>query len=60
MTRRLIFLMGALAGAQRLAGQSPEQRAVDYLAQEVPRWSRENGCFSFSPPGFECYHIRYE
>lgn len=22
------------------------QRAVDFLAREVPRWSRENGCFS--------------
>jgi hypothetical protein len=26
--------------------QSPEQRAIDYLAGEVPRWSRENHCFS--------------
>ncbi|MGH9657312.1 MAG: hypothetical protein ACRD96_02150, partial [Bryobacteraceae bacterium] len=26
--------------------QSPEQRAIDYLSREVPRWSRENGCFS--------------
>jgi squalene cyclase len=24
----------------------PEQRAVDYLAREVPRWSIENKCFS--------------
>ena len=29
-----------------LAAASPEQRAVDYLAVEVPRWSRENHCFS--------------
>jgi hypothetical protein len=29
-----------------LAAASPEQRAVDYLAREVPRWSRENHCFS--------------
>jgi hypothetical protein len=29
-----------------LAGAAPEQRAVDYLVQEVPRWSRENHCFS--------------
>ena len=29
-----------------LAGPTPEQRAVDYLVQEVPRWSRENHCFS--------------
>src|SRR5438876_10665536 len=32
--------------AQSLAAQSPEQRAVDYLARETPRWSKENGCFS--------------
>jgi hypothetical protein len=29
-----------------LAGATPEQRAVDYLVQEVPRWERENHCFS--------------
>jgi hypothetical protein len=29
-----------------LAGATPEQRAVDYLVQEVPRWSRQNHCFS--------------
>ncbi len=25
---------------------SAEQRAIDYLAREVPRWSKENHCFS--------------
>ena len=25
---------------------SPEQRAVDYLATEVPRWVKENACYS--------------
>src|SRR5437773_8697281 len=25
---------------------SPERRALAYLAQEVPHWSRENKCFS--------------
>jgi hypothetical protein len=25
---------------------SPEQRAVDYLAREVPRWAAENHCYS--------------
>jgi hypothetical protein len=25
---------------------SPEQRAIAYLAEEVPLWSKENGCFS--------------
>ncbi len=28
------------------AAASPEERAVAYLAREVPRWSRENHCFS--------------
>ncbi len=29
-----------------LAPAGPEQRAVDYLAGEVPRWARENHCYS--------------
>ena len=29
-----------------LAAASPEQRAVDYLLQEVPKWARENHCYS--------------
>src|SRR5262245_61006699 len=28
------------------AAASPEQRAVDYLAREVPRWASENHCHS--------------
>ena len=28
------------------ARPTPEARALHYLIQEVPRWSRENGCFS--------------
>jgi hypothetical protein len=28
------------------AGPAPEARALGYLAREVPRWSRENGCYS--------------
>src|ERR1700683_877875 len=35
--------MIALALAFQLAAT---QRAIDFLAREVPRWSRENGCFS--------------
>lgn len=27
-------------------GQTPESRALSYLAHEVPRWPRENGCMS--------------
>lgn len=29
-----------------IGAQTPEQRAVAYLARETPRWSKENGCFS--------------
>jgi hypothetical protein len=29
-----------------MAAVTPEQRAVDYLAQEVPKWARENRCYS--------------
>jgi hypothetical protein len=25
---------------------TPQQRAIDYLSREVPRWSRENHCYS--------------
>jgi hypothetical protein len=28
------------------AQTTPEQRAIAYLVQEVPRWSKENACFS--------------
>ena len=35
-----------LFAAQTITEQTPEQRAVGYLAREVPRWSKENGCFS--------------
>jgi hypothetical protein len=40
----------ALVVVPPMAGQqpppSPEQRAIAFLAGEVPRWSRENNCFS--------------
>jgi hypothetical protein len=36
-------MIAALALALQLAAA---QRAVDFLAREVPHWSRENGCFS--------------
>ena len=26
---------------------SPEQRAIEHLSREVPKWSRENHCFSY-------------
>ena len=28
------------------AAASPEDKAIDFLSREVPRWKRENGCFS--------------
>jgi hypothetical protein len=36
----------ALPVAFLLAASAPLQRAVDYLAREVPRWSTENHCYS--------------
>jgi hypothetical protein len=35
-----------LAQALSALQQTPEQRAIAYLAREVPRWSQENNCFS--------------
>src|SRR4051794_31423469 len=29
-----------------LAAATPEQRAVDYLAVETPKWAKENHCYS--------------
>ena len=43
MVVRFVWL---LASALAICAQTPEQRAIDYLTVEVPRWSRENGCFS--------------
>lgn len=43
LTAHLLLAFATLAFA---APPSAERRAVDYLAREVPRWSRENHCFS--------------
>jgi hypothetical protein len=40
------LLISTILLATTLAAQTPEQRAVDYLARETPRWSKENGCYS--------------
>src|SRR5258708_1637018 len=40
------FAIASALAAQVFAAQTPEQKAIDYLAAEVPRWSKENGCFS--------------
>jgi hypothetical protein len=42
----ILFLTVAAPGAAPPAAASPEQRALAYLAREVPRWSRENRCYS--------------
>jgi hypothetical protein len=42
----LLVILG-LPGAEREAQRAtPESRAVAFLTREVPRWSRENHCFS--------------
>ncbi|MGP0066516.1 MAG: prenyltransferase/squalene oxidase repeat-containing protein [Isosphaeraceae bacterium] len=51
MSGRLSWLMLALGSAAAVAGAeparpSPEARALAFLAREVPRWSRENHCYS--------------
>lgn len=41
----MVHIIG-LSGLLLWMAAGPEQRAVDYLAQEVPKWSRENHCYS--------------
>jgi squalene cyclase len=45
---RTILLVAAVNScwAQRPVASEPEQRALAFLVEEVPRWARENGCFS--------------
>lgn len=42
MSVRLAILLAAAV----LQAQTPEQRAIDYLSREVPRWYFENKCYS--------------
>ncbi|MDB5350362.1 MAG: hypothetical protein JWN86_1609 [Planctomycetota bacterium] len=47
----LLLLMAASVSGGRAnsiarSGEAPEARALAYLAREVPRWSRDNRCFS--------------
>ena len=44
MLRLLISIITTVLAAQ--AQERATVRAVDYLAREVPRWSKANGCFS--------------
>jgi squalene cyclase len=40
------FIIAIALAAQLASEQTAEQKAVEYLSGEVPRWSRENHCFS--------------
>jgi len=40
------FMGGEPAGQPAKKPASPEERAIVFLAREVPRWSKENWCFS--------------
>jgi hypothetical protein len=43
----MLLAAGSISSAQQPAAiTSAEERAVAFLAEEVPRWERENGCFS--------------
>jgi Squalene-hopene cyclase C-terminal domain len=42
-----IHLLGQVANSQNLVpAPTPEQKAVEFLSREVPRWSRQKHCFS--------------
>ena len=42
-----LLLLGQVAGSQTApARPTPEAKAVAFLSREVPRWSRQNHCFS--------------
>jgi outer membrane protein assembly factor BamB len=44
---RRLFAIGEMdMDDEKPERRGPEERAVEYLAREVPAWSRENGCFS--------------
>src|SRR3954452_2711972 len=42
----MVHIIGLSSLLFWIAAVSPEQRAADYLSQEVPRWARENHCYS--------------
>jgi hypothetical protein len=46
MTGWIVAWMLLVPGGGPLIAETPEARAIRYLVDEVPRWSRENGCFS--------------
>jgi len=42
----MVHIIGLSGLLLYLAAATPEQRAIDYLAQEVPKWAKENHCYS--------------
>jgi squalene cyclase len=45
----LVMASGGLGGQAAPPGSGPEERALAYLAREVPRWSKKKNCYS-------CHH----
>jgi hypothetical protein len=43
---RLWFFLGLFAAQDQAAPPAPESRAIAFLAREVPRWPRDNHCYS--------------
>ena len=42
-----LYVVGSFSTGQQISDKaSAEQRAISFLAREVPAWSRNNGCFS--------------
>ncbi len=41
-----VLILGMVPTVYGAADATPEQRAIDYLAHEVPRWFFENKCYS--------------
>lgn len=42
----LIAIGGGIAAQSRRSPDSPEAKALTFLAREVPAWKQQNGCFS--------------
>ena len=40
------LVLGSRSAAQEHPPQTPEARAIAYLSAEVPRWAKENACYS--------------